>query len=532
MKISPSGTLPRRARAFGLAVAGTLLASTVLAQAAGSGPSFAVTRYVVEGNSLLPAGQVESLLAPFAGPSRSFADVRRAAEALQDAYRRRGFNLVLVQLPEQELDQGVIRLRIVEPRIGRVQVEGNSAFSTGNVRSSLPGLQEGSAPNMRDVSASLKVANTNPAKQTTLELQSGAEPGVVDATVRVAEDKPWRIGLTADNTGTPETGRTRLGFLYQHANLWGLDHVASVQYTTSAEHPSKVSAYGAGYHVPLYRLGDSMDFFASYSNVDSGAITAGVLDLQVSGKGSVAGARYNHTLPSWGDLSSTLTFGIDWRAYKNDVALQGFQLGSDITVRPLSLAWSGQLPLASGLVALQLTGVQNIPGVSNGSDADFTSQRAGARARYHLLRYAAAYTQPLPADWQLRLQFNGQATGDALVPGEQFGAGGANSVRGFMEREVTGDRGRFASAEIQTHNWCADRLQCRAVVFADAASVTRNDALPGEERHASIASAGFGVRLAMDRNAALQADYARVLDGGGLRSRGDSRLHVALSLSY
>jgi hypothetical protein len=36
----------------------------------------------------------------------------------------------------------------------------------------------------------------------------------------------------------------------------------------------------------------------------------------------------------------------------------------------------------------------------------------------------------------------------------------------------------------------------------------------------------------MDRNAALQADYARVLDGGGLRSRGDSRLHVALSLSY
>lgn len=540
MKTPKSRTRLRRPRVFLMLAATALAAASWPVQAAGegggSGPLFPITRFAVEGNSLLPAAEVEGLLAPFAGPGRAFGDVRQAVDALQEAYRRRGFSVVRVQLPEQELDQGVVRLRVIEPRVGQVTVEGNRIFSTANIRASLPGLREGGAPNIRDVSASLKVANTNPAKQTTLELKDGSQPDTIDATVRVAEDKPWRLGLTLDNTGSPDTGRTRLGLLYQHANLWDRDHVASLQYTTTVEEPSKVSVYGVGYHVPLYALGDSMDFFASYSNVDSGSITAGVLNLQVSGKGSVAGARYNHTLPKWGDLTSTLVAGIDWRAYKNNVDLEGFQLGSDVTVRPLSLTYSGELALTSGLLGFQLTGIQNIPGGSKGRDEDFNAQRAGADASYRLLRYGAGYTQRVAQDWQLRLQFSGQAANEALVPGEQFGAGGASSVRGFREREIAGDKGYFASAEVQSPNWCpagtAVVVQCRAVAFVDAASVSRNQALPGEERRTSISSAGLGLRFAVDRSATLQVDYGRVLDGGGTRERGDSRIHVALSLSY
>jgi hemolysin activation/secretion protein len=538
MKLPINGTRPSHARTLWLAAAAALSASGVCAQAASpsvAGPAFSISRYEVEGNSLLPPAQIQGLLTPFAGPGRGFGDVRRAVQALQQAYRDRGYNVVVVQLPEQELDQGVVRVRVIEQRIGHVEIQGNRLFSTENVRSSLPGLREGVTPNIRDVSASLKVANTNPAKQTTLELQSGAAPDTVDATVRVAEDKPWRLGLNVDNTGSAETGRTRLGLLYQHANLWGRDHVGSIQYTTSLEKPSRVSVWGAGYHVPLYALGDSMDFFASYSNVDSGAITAGVLNLLVSGKGTVAGTRYNHSLPQWGDLTSTLIFGIDWRAYKNNVDLEGFQLGNDITVHPLSLSYSGQLPLGSGLLGLQLTGVQNVPGGSKGRDEDFSAQRAGADASYRLLRYSAGYSQRFAQDWQLRLQVNGQSTSDALVPGEQFGAGGAASVRGFSEREVAGDSGHFAGAEIESPTWCAPgaaALQCRAVAFIEGASVTRNKALPGELERTSIAGAGVGLRFVMEKNAALQVDYGRVLDGGGIRSRGDSRIHVALSVSY
>lgn len=536
MKIPTTGTLCP-ARVGMLLAAAVLSTSGVGAQTvapAPTGPSFAIDRFQVDGNTLLPDAQVQALVAQHAGPARRFGDVRRAVQALQDAYRARGWSAVVVQLPEQELDGGVVRMRVVEPRIGRVTLRGNDRFSDDNIRASLPGLREGAIPNLGAISASLKVANTSPAKQTTLELQGGATEDTVDATVRVVEDKPWRVGLTADTTGTDATGRTRVGFLVQHANLWNRDHVASLQYTTSLEKPSQVSVFGAGYHLPLYALGDSMDFFASHSNVDSGQVSAGILNLLVSGQGSTAGVRYNRALPNWGGLASTLVIGADWRAYRSDVDLAGTQLGNDITVHPLSLTYSGQLALDTAALGFQLTGVQNIPGGSKGRDADFARERAGADASYRLLRFAASYSQSVAGGWLLRVQANGQASGEPLVSGEQFGAGGATSVRGFAEREVAGDSGAFAGAELETPNWCPQdaAVQCRAVAFIDAARVSRQRPQPGEARHTSISSAGIGLRLAVSRNASLQADLGRVIDGGGVRTGGDHRLHVGLALSY
>jgi len=232
---------------------------------------FEVARFVVQGNTLLPSGEVESILAAFRGPGREFADVQRAVEALQQAYAKRGYTMVRVALPEQELDRGVVRLRVVEARIGRVTVEGNRFFDEANIRASLPGLREGEMPNVARLSANLAQANENPAKKTTMRMQGGGAEGEVDARLIVADEKPWAIGLNVDNTGSPATGRTMVGVVYQNSNLFNRDHVLGLQYTTTAEKPDQVSVYGAGYHVPIYSLGDSFDVYASYSDVNSGS---------------------------------------------------------------------------------------------------------------------------------------------------------------------------------------------------------------------------------------------------------------------
>lgn len=66
---------------------------------------FDIVRFEVEGNTLLPPEEMRDLLAPHTGNGRSFADVRRAVAALEGAYQRRGYTLVQVGLPEQELNQ-------------------------------------------------------------------------------------------------------------------------------------------------------------------------------------------------------------------------------------------------------------------------------------------------------------------------------------------------------------------------------------------------------------------------------------------
>ncbi|SFU77101.1 ShlB/FhaC/HecB family hemolysin secretion/activation protein [Pseudoduganella namucuonensis] len=517
--------------------AGTLLAAAVSAawsaEADDGVVRFEISRFNVTGNTLLPPAEVERLLQPFAGKRRDFGDVQRALEALEAAFHARGYNIVTVELPEQELDKGEVRLRVVETKIGRVNVKGNQHFDEANVRRALPDLREGITPDLRQVSAGLRLANDNPARKIALKLQSSDTDGEVDAGLEVTDENPWKAMLNADNTGTDSTGKTHLGFILQHANLWGLDHVATLQYTTTAEKPGRVKVYGVGYHIPLYGLGDAIDLFGSYSNVDSGTITAGVFDLAVSGKGAVYGARYTHNLPKSGNIDSRVVYGVDYKAFKNSVVLLGQELGNDVTVHPLSvnyvLNWSQGVTEAGASATL----LYNISGGSRGGQDDFTRARVGAKAGYSALRLSGSYGRTLPKDWQLRLIANAQYSPDALIPGEQFGAGGAGSVRGFGEREISNDSGVGANAELYTPNLCGGgNWQCRALAFYDTAYVKRNHALAGELTSTSIGSVGLGLRLLLSTYINLQLDYGHVVHAGATGRDGANRLHVRLGLSY
>lgn len=497
---------------------------------------FTISGFAVDGNTLLAPQEIERVLAPYTGADRDFGDVQHALEALEDAYHQRGYSVVRVALPEQELNQGVVHLQAIETRIGKVTVSGNRFFDEDNIRRSLPSLREGQTPDISRISTELRTANQNPAKRVRLDLKGGEADGEVDAALKVEDEKLWRVGANLDNTGTSSTGKTHLGLLYQNANISGHDDVMSLQYTTSVEKPSQVSVYGAGYHLPLYRSGDSLDLYGSYSNVDSGSVSAGIFDLNVSGKGAVYGGRYNIALKRRGDYDGRVAFGLDVKAFRNNVQLLGVQLGNDVTVHPLSVTYSGTWTPASFTTNYYVSAVHNLPGGEQGGNGDFARARSGARAAYNLFRFGASLAYALPRDWQTRFNLSGQWTRDALIPGEQFGAGGAASVRGFNEREVADDKGYGINAELYTPELCAnvDRgaFKCRALVFYDAAHLSRVKALPGESTSSSIASFGVGMRVALDKRLSLQADVGRVTDAGGLKKSGDMKLSFALAVSY
>ena len=269
-----------------------------------------------------------------------------------------------------------------------------------------------------------------------------------------------------------------------------------------------------------------MDFFGSYSNVNAGTVTAGIFDLAVSGKGTVLGGRYNHNLANAGNYESKLVYGLDYKAYKNSVQLLGLELGNDITVHPVSIAYQGNWGQTDRNLNFGLAFVHNIPGGSRGGQEDFTTARTGASADYNVLHADGAVMQALPSDWQLRVAFNGQYTNDALIPGEQFGAGGATSVRGFQEREISNDSGAVGNLEVYTPPLCSgNQWQCKMLAFYDHGYITRNHALPGEITSMSISSIGVGVRMQFQKNVDLQMDYGHVLQAQStLTQRGDNRL--------
>ena len=515
-------------------------------QQAAPEPKFDIRSFLVEGASLLTKEEIEAAVGPYTGRSKDFSDVQRALEGLERAYTDKGYSAVQVILPEQELDKGEVRFKVVEARIARLVIEGSKFFNEENIARSLPSVKAGDPPNIHKIADNLRVANENPAKQTTVLLRGGSEEGQVDAVVRVTDESPTKYSVTMDNTGTQQTGLYRLGFGFQHSNLWNRDHVLSMQYVTSPSdnnhpqstipHPNRnVFILGASYKIPLYSFGDSIDLSVGYSNVNSGLIQN---LFNVSGSGTIAGLRYNLNMRKWGEIEQRLAFGLDWRGYRNKVTVAGTPLVPDVTVHPISVTYFGVYRTGASETSFNLGAVKNLAGGNDGDTKSFEAARAGGEANYFIFRYGINHLQAFSNEWQMRLGFNGQMTQDRLVSGEQFGIGGADSVRGFLEREVVNDNGYRGTAEFYTPDYASSipflpsGSRLRTLFFYDWGLTQRYGPLLGEQKQSAIASFGLGFRFSRGTNMSMRFDYGVVADAGGQQGRYENRAHATFSYVF
>ena len=551
-------------------------ASTLVAQAAApaapgprapaateapAAPRFDINRFDVQGNSLLSTQEIDAAVAPYTGKSKDFADVQRALESLQQRYQSRGYGTVQVLLPEQELERGVIVLRVIEPKLGKVAIDGNKFFSDENVRRSLPSLKEGTVPNANEIGVEARLASDNPAKRTTVLLRAGENEGEVNATVRVQDERPWRAVVSFDNTGTPSSGNYRLGFAYQHSNLFDRDHSLTMQYQLDPEPISEfdeLKIFGAAYRIPFYEHGATVDLLFGYSS--QGAATGQVIQgsaFNISGSGTIAGVRYNRFLPriAWlDDYEHQVSVGFDYKAFTNQVAqdlgggTSGSNLTPDVTVHPASLMYTGTKRMNNADFSFYGGVAHNVyaHGPDGGAESFNGPPGIGVRPgvgdpHYTLWRYGANYVRAFANDVQVRVNFSGQWTRDALVPGEQFGLGGWDNLRGMIEREGSNDRGYRGSFEVYSPELAGklglDGGRLRFLAFVDTGKLRQNYAPDPISCGAtacgfSATSVGAGVRFAMRNGITFRFDYGQVRDAGVEGNSGDDRVHFGLAVSF
>ncbi len=505
---------------------------------------FTIKRFVLEGNSILTERQAEDVLAPYTGAQRDFGHIQKAIETLEKAYRKQGYGMVTVILPEQELTQGDVRLRVIEPQVKRIKIQGNSYRTEDNITAVLPSLKIGASPQVDLISKNLRIINENPAKKLTLEFKAQSRPEELEAVLQVKDEKAWKIALTGDNTGNEQSGYYRMGLMLQHANLWNRDHVAVLQYTTSPDHADKVSIVSGSYRIPLYSLGDTIDLFGAYSDVDNGNSQISGTNLAISGKGIVSGLRYNWNLPRVGEYEHKLSLGMDYRLYDNTVTVSdtGNDISPDVVAHPFSITyganWSNELLSADGSLGL----LHNQPWGGQGQQADFQQVRSGAAADYWIFRYGINSTIRAGGDWLVRLSANGQSTPDRLISGEQFGLGGASSVRGYVEREESYDAGFSGSVELYSPDLTAllkvPHVQLRLLGFFDGGYGynLRPQVESSEQRDHGLTSVGTGARLGVGNYFSFSMDWgyalARSVSTTDPTRRGDSRIHFKASVSY
>ena len=501
-----------------------------------------VRAFKVDGNTLLDAALLQSTLQPWLG-ERSLVDLRQAAQAVQGLYARAGYGAVVAYLPPQPVADGTLSIAVVEGKVGRVTVQGAQRLSTARLRAALPSLVEGRTPQLRRIDAELQMANENPSRTVGVLLGPGGAPGEVEATVKVEEHALHRFSLGLGNSGNPRTGDYRLSLGWQHADLSGHDDVLNLQLQTSPTQSRAVSVISAGYRLPLVRQLAALELFAAYSDVDGGsqALPGSGGDLRFSGKGRIAGARGVWYLPRRGEYDQRLTTGLEYRAYLNDCGVNGLpsgacgSAGQSVSVQPLTLEYAVQTG-GSSPAMLSLGLAHNLAfGGQHSAAADFEAVRPGAARRYTVLRLQGQIARPVLEDWQLAARAALQYSADRLVPGEQFGLGGAGSVRGYHERELSADNGLTASLELVSPRLAlgGPAVDLRGLLFADAGQVSNNGDLACRalQTRCSLTSWGLGARLGW-RTVQLRLSVAQARQDASTTLAGHWRAHVALNASF
>ena len=503
-----------------------------------AGPAFAIERFEVTGNTLLSPSQVDAVLAPFRGESRTLADVEKARDALQRRYESDGFLTVAVAIPQQTVETGTVRLQVLEARIGKVDVKnpGVHWVSDARVRAALQHTVPGAVLRQDDLMDDMDRANRLPDAHVRPQLEAGQKPGEVDVGVAVDDRIPLHGVVDFNNNYTPGSPNTRMDASLSYGDLWGLGHEAGVhyQFVPRTGEFNDVQIWAGTYRMPM-PWDDRQQLFAYYAKSDTTNAAATGGGISILGKGNNAGLRYIAPLPRIPQLegfSQDVTFGVDRKDVENTVSATTANIVTPITYLPFSVVWSGTLAREQIFSTARLGLDFNFNGtLEGGSKDDFRINRGGLApnspvngnyqvvtlALQHKLRVPAVLTTlaaghfvelPKPQgsffdDWTLDLSMRGQVATQPLIATEQFAAGGIDSVRGYLQSEKFGDDAydlQFTLATPFYRNFLGGRLAERAqfVTFWDNAQLwLLSDPSQPHIIRSRLEGFGFGIRLGL-----------------------------------
>lgn len=422
--------------------------------------TFSVERFEVAGDNPLDAAATDAALAPFVGEYAGIDGLLAATDALEAAFAAAGHSFHRVSLPPQELSSGIVVLNVSTFGVGDVRISGNRHFSVANVRASLPKVVGGGAPNLREVSRSLAVANQHPHKKLKVTFrESEAAPDTLDAVVKVDDQRPWNVFGNLNNIGTKDTGRTRMQLGAMASDLTHHDDILTGAVTISPDNVDDVFQLGAFYQVPVYALSGWISAFYVKSEVAVGNVQN---FFDVSGAGDFVGLSYKRSLLPVGRYKHTVTVGLQDRNFDTAIsnALTGINIPGISTVvrtRPINVRYDGSYNWTTTSVDFYMDAVQNLSFGGHNDDDDYARVRAVAKSNWKAFRFGALVTQRLPRDFLGVFRLTGQYTRRALLPGEQLGFGGERSIRGFEERTTAGDSGLVANLEF----WSPPRRAAR-----------------------------------------------------------------------
>ena len=453
----------------------------------------------LEGATLYAPDALSAAYADKVGQKITVADVYKIAAEITRQYRNDGYILTQVVVPPQTIDNGNVRLLVVEGVIGNVTIEGVDKESERKLIQSYADQLKDRPLKTSELEKAILLINDLPGVSARAVISpSDAKVGAADMRVVVKRERMnWVLGM--DNFGSRYLGPLEGQASWAGNSLLGHNDrvVADLIYAPGGGVSRELAYGGLTFTQPIGPFGTTIELKAGYAATDPGFKLA---QYDVNGYSTTASLGVNQPIIRTRALNLS-TYGLfDVRnnktqsniAHTTQDNVRALRLGTklDFIDSFMSIAYTTMsAEIGQGISAF---------GASDNNDANLS--RARGNPQFTKLNVEVQRLQRLTSDINLLVGVKGQLSNDALLSSEEFGVGGPNYGRGFDPSEVTGDDGVAGKVELQLSNPFETTLvrSHQFYAFLDAGSVWNEDATTSADQHMNVISTGLGVRTTLN----------------------------------
>lgn len=420
-------------------------------------------------SAFLNRDELSALAQPLIGTRASLADLRALATRVNALYAARGIVTARAYVPPQRVENGTVRIALIEGKLGNVQFAKGRYTSDAFARSRID-LKPGEVVDMDLLRRQVNRFNRNNDARLQAQLQPGAQVGLTDVALTLVEPPRNSVQLFLDTYGYESTGRLQGGVALRRNGLLFDGDRANIYASASEGGLTGSASYNVA--VGLSRIG------ATYARSQITVKNGPSANLDIDGFSDSASVNFARPIAEGNDWYANFVAAAAYVASEN--RLSNRTVGESKVYKATAGIGFG-MDLPRGSFGLNLTG--------SPTKADDTLEPAGRK--FVLVNGDFAGLIGLGnSRLALRVTGAGQYVGSDFIPSNQlFQIGGPVSIRGFQPGSASGSNGYYTQAELHYQTPLLGRT-LDAFTFFDSGKTFSQDF--GDR---ALGSVGFGARL-------------------------------------